>query len=146
MMAFHSVSWRIHCSCVDDINLIEQALGYLSDIKSEISREKSKSYHGAPQVILEMKISNKKSAKTSFIKLGKEVLEEIVSNGLKSQIDDDKVLHIRLSLSAMVSGEYRLAKGPERKNAVKGRFKIESYPGQNPEEVVNQLIDEIILK
>ena len=69
-MAFHSVSWRIHCSCVDDIDLIEQAMKYLSDTKSEITREKSKSYHGAPQVILEMKISNKKSAKLCFIKLG----------------------------------------------------------------------------
>ena len=140
-MALHSVSWRIHCSCIDDIDLIEQAMKHLSVTKSEITREKSKSYHGAPQVILEMKISNKKSAKLCFIKLGEKVLEEIVSNGLRSQIDDDKVLHVRLSLSAMVSGEYKLAKGSEWKNAVKGRFKIESYPGQKPSEIITALLE-----
>lgn len=145
-MAFHGVSWRIHCSCVDDINLIEQAMQNLSDTKSEIIREKSKSYHGAPQFIVEMKITNKKSAKLSFLKLGEGVLEEIVSNGLKSQIDDDKVLHVRLSLSALVSGEYRLAQGPERKNAVKGRFKIESYPGQKPSEIITTLVGSAVFE
>ncbi len=145
-MAFHGVSWRIHCSCVDDINLIEQAMKNLSDTTSEIIREKGKSYHGAPQFILEMKITNKKSAKLSFLKLGEGVLEEIVSNGLKSQIDDDKVLHVRLSLSALVSGEYRLAQGPERKNAVKGRFKIESYPGQKPSEIITTLVGSAVFE
>ena len=145
-MAFHGVSWRIHCSCVDDINLIEQAMKNLSDTTSEIIREKIKSYHGAPQFILEMKITNKKSAKLSFLKLGEGVLEEIVSNGLKSQIDDDKVLHVRLSLSALVSGEYRLAQGPERKNAVKGRFKIESYPGQKPSEIITTLVGSAVFE
>ena len=145
-MAFHGVSWRIHCSCVDDINLIEQAMKNLSDTTSEIIREKGKSYHGAPQFILEMKIKNKKSAKLSFLKLGEGVLEEIVSNGLKSQIDDDKVLHVRLSLSALVSGEYRLAQGPERKNGVKGRFKIESYPGQKPSEIITSLVESAVFE
>jgi hypothetical protein len=37
-----------------------------------------------------------------------------------------------------------LAAGKARKFAVKGRFKIESYPGQEPVEIINQLIDDIV--
>ena len=42
----------------------------LSAVKTEVIREKSKSYHGAPQTILEMRINNKKAAKHSFLLLG----------------------------------------------------------------------------
>ena len=95
-MSLHSVSWRIHCSAVDDLETIEQAMKQLSAVKTELIREKSKSYHGAPQTILEMRINNKKAAKHSFLLLGDEVLNQLVENGLNSHIDDDKVLHLSL--------------------------------------------------
>ena len=63
-----------------------------------------------------------------------------MENDLDSQIDEDKVFHIRLSLSSFVAGNIRLAEGIERKSAVKGRYKIESYPGQEPREVLLELI------
>ena len=142
-MSLHSVSWRIHCSAVDDLETIEQAMKQLSAVKTEVIREKSKSYHGAPQTILEMRINNKKAAKHSFLLLGDEVLNQLVENGLNSHIDDDKVLHVRLSLSALVAGEMRLAEGSERKSAAKGRFKVESYPGEEPSEILLGLLSKI---
>ncbi|MEK9908833.1 MAG: RNA-binding domain-containing protein [Candidatus Thalassarchaeaceae archaeon] len=139
-MSLHSVNWRIHCSAVDDIENIESAMSQLSPIKTEITREKSKSYHGAPQIILAMKINNKKAAKQSVQLLGTTVLNQIVSNGLESKIDGDKVFHVRLSLSSLVSGKILLAEGSEWKSAVKGQYKIEAYPGQKPSEVLSDLI------
>ncbi len=139
-MSLHSVYWRIHCSAVDDLEIIESAMSQLSPVKTEITREKSKSYHGAPQIILAMKINNKKAAKQSLQSLGKDVLNQLVSNGLESQIDDDKIFHVRLSLSSLVNGDILLAEGPEWKSAVKGQYKIEAYPGQKPSEVLLDLI------
>ena len=139
-MSLHSVYWRIHCSAVDDLEIIESAMSQLSPVKTEITREKSKSYHGAPQIILAMKINNKKAAKQSLQSLGKDVLNQLVSNGLDSYIDDDKIFHVRLSLSSLVNGDILLAEGSEWKSAVKGQYKIEAYPGQKPSEVLLDLI------
>lgn len=142
-MSLHSVSWRIHCSAMDDLEIIQSAMKQLSAVNSEVSWEKSKSYHGSPQTILEMRINNKKNAKQSLELLGKSLLNQLVENGIESQIDDDKNLHIRLSLSSLVAGKLRLAEGSEWTSAVKGKYKIESYPGQDPSEVLLELISKI---
>lgn len=125
---------------MDDLEIIESAMTQLSPVNTEITREKSKSYHGAPQIILAMKINNKKAAKQSLQSLGKDVLNQLVSNGLDSYIDDDKIFHVRLSLSSLVNGDILLAEGSEWKSAVKGQYKIEAYPGQKPSEVLLDLI------
>ena len=125
---------------MDDLEIIQSAMKQLSAVNSEVSWEKSKSYHGSPQTILEMRINNKKLAKQSLQSLGKAVLNQIVTNGLESQIDDDKIFHVRLSLSSLVNGDILLAEGSEWKSAVKGRYKIEAYPGQKPSEILLDLI------
>ena len=128
---------------MDDLEIIQSAMKQLSAVNSEVSWEKSKSYHGSPQTILEMRINNKKNAKQSLELLGKSLLNQLVENGVESQIDDDKNLHIRLSLSSLVAGKLRLAEGSEWTSAVKGKYKIESYPGQEPSEVLLELISKI---
>tara|TARA_B100000945_G_scaffold222909_1_gene180045 strand:+ start:1526 stop:1915 length:390 start_codon:yes stop_codon:yes gene_type:complete len=128
---------------MDDLEIIQSAMKQLSAVNSEVSWEKSKSYHGSPQTILEMRINNKKNAKQSLELLGKSLLNQLVENGVESQIDDDKNLHIRLSLSSLVAGKLRLAEGSEWTSAVKGKYKIESYPGQDPSEVLLELISKI---
>ena len=128
---------------MDELEIIQSAMKQLSAVNSEVSWEKSKSYHGSPQTVLEMRINNKKNAKQSLELLGKSLLNQLVENGIESQIDDDKNLHIRLSLSSLVAGKLRLAEGSEWTSAVKGKYKIESYPGQNPSEVLLELISKI---
>ena len=128
---------------MDELEIIQSAMKQLSAVNSEVSWEKSKSYHGSPQTILEMRINNKKNAKQSLELLGKSLLNQLVENGIESQIDDDKIFHIRLSLSSLVAGKLRLAEGSEWTSAVKGKYKIESYPGQDPSEVLLELISKI---
>lgn len=128
---------------MDDLEIIQSAMKQLSAVNSEVNWEKSKSYHGSPQTILEMRINNKKNAKQSLELLGKSLLNQLVENGIESQIDDEKNLHIRLSLSSLVAGKLRLAEGSEWTSAVKGKYKIESYPGQDPSEVLLELISKI---
>ena len=75
-----------------------------------------KSHHGAPQTLLEIKVNSKKEAKQSLRSLGDPVLNQIMENG-HLQIDEDKVFHIRLSLSSFVAGNIRLAEGEDRKSS-----------------------------
>ena len=128
---------------MDDLEIIQSAMKQLSAVNSEVNWEKSKSYHGSPQTILEMRINNKKNAKQSLELLGRSLLNQLVENGIESQIDDDKIFHIRLSLSSLVAGKLSLAEGSEWTSAVKGKYKIESYPGQDPGEILLELISKI---
>ncbi len=76
-------------------------------------------------------IRQKKGAKQSIPHLGSELLNELShSPDLKSRIDDGNTLHIRLDLSRLVSGSIELSDGSGEQ--VKGRIKLEVYPGQDP--------------
>ena len=139
-MSLHSAVWRVHCSAVDDLNLIEKALLSLSKGNGEVIQEKSKSHHGAPQTTLELTITRKKIARESLLGLGREVLENLIEGDITTFIDEDKTLHLRLDIDELVQGNMKIATGSSRKIGVKGKFKIEVYPGQNPEEIVLGLI------
>ncbi|MDG1533246.1 MAG: RNA-binding domain-containing protein [Candidatus Thalassarchaeaceae archaeon] len=143
-MSLHSAVWRVHCSAVDDLNLIEKALLSLSKGNGEVIQEKSKSHHGAPQTTLELTITRKKIARESLLGLGREVLENLIEGDITTFIDEDKTLHLRLDIDELVQGNMKIATGNSRKIGVKGKFKIEAYPGQNPEEIVLGLISDYL--
>ena len=143
-MSLHSAVWSVHCSAVDDLNLIEKALLSLSKGNGEVIQEKSKSHHGAPQTTLELTITRKKIARESLLGLGREVLENLIEGDITTFIDEDKTLHLRLDIDELVQGNMKIATGNSRKIGVKGKFKIEAYPGQNPEEIVLGLISDYL--
>ena len=81
--------------------------------------------------MLRAQIDRKKAARESIPYLGAELLGVLAQSGdLVSRIDDDNVLHIRLSISSLVRGSIELSEGSEEQ--VKGRIKLEVYPGQDP--------------
>ena len=63
---------------------------------------------------------------------------------VEKRIDDSKNLHIRLELSKLVSGEIYLSNNKTTSATVKGKFKIESYPGDSVTEVITDLIEKIL--
>ena len=80
-MGLHGGSWRIHSSAVDDINLITEALTWLSGVDSVIEVEKGKSALGAPQITLIARLS-KKGALKSLGMLSVESLENLLEERL----------------------------------------------------------------
>ena len=130
-MSVHNVTWNATSSGVASTEALEDALNWLTGGEAEISREKVKSYHGARMTLLSANIRQKKGAKKSICHLGPNLLNELLqSPDLESRIDDGNSLHIRLSLSRLVSGSIELSSGSEEQ--VKGRIKLEVYPGQDP--------------
>tara|TARA_B100000029_G_scaffold313729_2_gene306174 strand:- start:1152 stop:1592 length:441 start_codon:yes stop_codon:yes gene_type:complete len=145
-MALHSARWRVHASAVDDVSLIEQSLCWLTGEGCEVNLEKGKSWHGSEQTIIETGVSGRKKSAHALSRLGKEGLQQLLDQGVSSRIDEDKVLHIRISLSKLVCGEISLVGEGKSEPTVKGRFKVESYPGQDVETVTIELIHELILE
>tara|TARA_B110000438_G_scaffold2346_1_gene2439 strand:+ start:304 stop:552 length:249 start_codon:yes stop_codon:yes gene_type:complete len=77
-------------------------------------------------------------------RLGNKTLDSILEDGIEKRIDDSKNLHIRLELSKLVSGEIYLSNNKTTSATVKGKFKIESYPGDSVTEVITDLIEKIL--
>ncbi|MEC8927547.1 MAG: hypothetical protein VYB17_04750, partial [Candidatus Thermoplasmatota archaeon] len=75
-------------------------------------------------------IDRKKAARESSPYLGAQLLGSLAqSKDLVTRIDGDNVLHIRLSISSLVRGSIELSEDSEEQ--VKGRIKLEVYPGQD---------------
>jgi len=143
-MGLHGGEWRIHASAVDDCKVIADALSWLSGGGSEMIAQKENSTLGAPMQTISVKMKGKQ-ARLSLGMLEKESLREILENGLDKRIDDDKFLHIRLSLGRLVQGIGALS-GNTDEPVAKGKFKLEVYPGQEPidvaEKILGLLLDE----
>ena len=120
--------------------MIERALDWFTGGHAEISKEKVKSYHGAKMLMIHARIMKKKAAKLSLAHLGVDFLQQLADKDeLKPRIDDQNVLHIRLSLSALVRGSIEFSEGLEEQ--VKGRIKLEVYPGQDPVKNAQELLN-----
>ncbi len=138
-MSVHNVTWNATSSGVGSIEGIEAALNWLTGENAEISREKVKSYHGARMWLVRAQINRKKPAKDSICHLGPELLNQLaLSEELIQRIDEQNVLHVRLSISSLVSGSIELSEGSEEQ--VKGRIKLEVYPGQDPIENARKML------
>ena len=139
-MGLHSATWRIHASAVDDLDLLEGSLRWLTGEDCELAIERGKSWHGSEQTILEATTKRKKDALQALARLGNEALARLLEEGVSKRIDDEKVMHIRIGLSRLVRGEVALVTGGDTVATVKGQFKIESYPGSEPSVVITETI------
>ena len=139
-MSLHGGVWRVHASAVDDLELISDSLKWLSDDIEGVNTERIKSALGAPMYCIECRMNSKK-ARESLGKIGQDSLNSLLSSGIGLKIDEDKVLHIRLDLGSLVRGKPVLAR-ESGVSVVKGRFKLEVYPGQDASTIAERLIKE----
>ncbi|MDC1419290.1 hypothetical protein N8653_01030 [Euryarchaeota archaeon] len=145
-MSLHGATWRVHTSSLDDIGLIMDGIEWLSGKEALISIDKDKSIHGAMQNMIEARLDKKKLAMESLERLGIATLEMIYSSDLKARIDEDKNMHLRIDLTSLVQQKIKLSFAKNDGLIVKGIFKIESYPGEDPSDVISQLLINIIKK
>ena len=139
-MSVHNVSWSATASAVGSTEVIERALDWFTGGHAEISKEKVKSYHGAKMLMIHARIMKKKAAKLSLAHLGVDLLQQLADKDeLEPRIDDQNVLHIRLSLSALAKGSIEFSAGLEEQ--VKGKIKLEVYPGQDPVKNAQELLN-----
>ena len=141
-MGLHGGEWRIHASAVDECNVIRDALNWLSGGTSEIVALKEKSTLGAPMQTISVKMKGKQ-ALSSLGTLENESLVSILENELDSRVDEDKFLHVRLNLEMLVQGKGIISHN-SHESVVKGKFKLEVYPGQDSIEIAENLLIRLI--
>ena len=139
-MGLHSATWRIHARAVDDLDLLEGSLRWLTGEDCELAVERGKSWHGSEQTILEATTKRKKDALQALARLGNETLAGLLEEGVSKRIDDEKIMHVRIMLSRLVSGEVTLVTDDDAVATAKGQFKIEAYPGSEPSVVITETI------
>ena len=70
-------------------------------------------------------------------------MAQLYEEGIKKRVDDEKNIHVRISLSELCRGRVKMIEPGSRGSTVKGAFKIESYPGDDPIDVASRLVNEL---
>ncbi len=138
-----SATWRVHASGVDDLEMIESGLHWLTGECCEVTWTREKSFHGSPQHVAVARTEKKREARSCFRRLGADVMAQLYEEGIKKRVDDEKNIHVRISLSELCRGRVKMIEPGSRGSTVKGTFKIESYPGDDPIDVASRLVNEL---
>ena len=141
-MGVHHVSWQTTASGVEDEYIHAAAIAWLVGDYELVEIERMDSYHGSPIHVVRAEIKNRSKATKSLSRLGPELLNEL-KNDLDNRMDDSNVIHIRLDLLDLLAGKITLTLPGER-TTVKGRAKLEVYPGNVVDEVAFNTLDKAI--
>lgn len=141
-MGVHHVSWKSTASGLEDEYIHAAALSWLVGDDDAIEIERMNSYHGSAIHIVSAELKRRGQATKSLARLGGFVLSQL-KNELDSRMDDDNVIHIRLDLLELLAGRISLTV-PGDRPTVKGRAKLEVYPGNEPMDVAKETLDDAI--
>jgi RNA binding exosome subunit len=142
-LPIHRLEWTIHASGVSDIDVIADSLSWLIGDKKFVDVEKTQSYHNTPMYIVHAEAKKRSDARRSLPRLGESLLDEL-STSIEGRIDDGNWLHLRLKLDELVRGNPTLTNPHDLCESVKGRMKLEVYPGDVVEEVAHRLLSEAV--
>jgi len=132
-MGVHHVSWLATASGLEDENIVADALAWLIGDSEAVQIEKTTSFHGSTINLISAELLNKGPATKSLSRLGNDAIDEILAD-LKSRLDDENVLHIRLDLLELLAGRIKVCL-PTAGSSIKGRTKLQVYPGDDPIQV-----------
>ena len=141
-MGVHHVSWHAIASGVEDEIVVASALSWLVGSDDLVEIETTDSYHGSKFSVITSHINNKRKATDSLSRLGVEVLEEVLRT-IDERLDEEKTLHIRLDMIDLISGKLKL-KYSENRPSIKGKTKLEVYPGDDVGKVAEETIKKAI--
>ncbi|MED5309126.1 MAG: RNA-binding domain-containing protein, partial [Candidatus Thermoplasmatota archaeon] len=136
-MAIHHINCRTASSGIDNLATIVDAMTWLCGDEELLLIDRTTSFHGSEINLITSHISKNRDIKSFVDKLKQADLLKISEN-LSDRIDDSNILHFRICLDSLISGEISLTEAD--KKTVKCSIKIEVYPGQNAvEEITNFL-------
>ena len=141
VLPIHRLEWTVHASGVSDIDVIADSLSWLIGGEEFVEVEKTQSYHNTPMYIVHGEVKKKSDARRSLPRLGKSLLDELAKS-IEGRIDEENWLHLRLKLDELVCGNPSLTSPHDPCESVKGRVKLEVYPGDIVEDVATRLLTE----
>ncbi len=141
-MGVHHVSWQSTASGLEDEYIHAAAIAWLVGDEDVVEIERMDSYHGSPIHLIKAELKRRGPATKSLSLLGAEVLE-LIKNELELRMDENNVIHIRLDLLDLLAGKLTLTT-PGSRATVKGKAKLEVYPGNEPIDVAMATLNEAI--
>ena len=143
-MGVHRLELRAHCSAIDDLSVVRNALKQIAGESAEIIEKSDKSWHGALQTNFSLGLSRKKDAKLAISRLGNTFLHSLLDGDIMSRIDERNVIHLRISLAELCCGRIVISEHRKREPCVKLKIKLEVYPGQSVNDIAISCIQEAI--
>ena len=137
-MAIHHINCRTTSSGIDNLATIVDAMAWLCGDEELLLIDRTTSYHGSEINLITSHISKNRDIKSFVDKLKQTDLLKISEN-LTDRIDDSNILHFRICLDSLISGEISLTEAD--KKTVKCSIKIEVYPGQNAVEQITNVLE-----
>ena len=104
---FHWLRVNVFCYATENEELIHGSMAELLGT-DEFDCDIADSEHGNRIVILSSEFSKQKEIVQIFLRLGKDIAEEVRSE-IEDRIDDDCVFYLRLDKQELVQGRYRTA-------------------------------------
>jgi RNA binding exosome subunit len=138
-MGVHHISWQSTSSGIEDEYIHAAALAWLIGDEEAVNIERMDSFHGTPIHVITAEIKRRGPATKSLARLGQDTLN-LLKDELDQRMDENNVIHIRLDLLDLLSGKITLTVPGERPT-VKGRAKLEVYPGNTSTGVAIETID-----
>lgn len=131
-MGLHHITWRATASALSSADVLADAIAWLVGDEEAVKLDRSTSYHGPELTLITASTANKRKALQSLAKLGEANLKQLQSE-MEQRMDDQHVLHFRLTIDSVVEGEPKFAIGAGT-GTVKGQAKFEVYSGLTEEE------------
>ncbi len=141
-MGLHHVSWQSTASGLEDEYIHAAALAWLVGDDEAVEIERTNSYHGSVIHVIRAELKRRSQATKSLARLGVETLNSL-KNQLETRMDENNVIHVRLDLLDLLAGRIKLTLPGERPT-LKGRAKLEVYPGEVASEVALQTLEKAI--
>jgi len=142
VMGVHHVAWQTTASGLEDEYIHAAALSWLVGDEESVEIERMNSFHGSPIHVISAELKRRGKATKSLARLGVDALNDLKSQ-LDTRMDDDNVIHLRLDLLDLLGGKITLSLPGERPT-IKGRAKLEVYPGNEAIEIAIETIDKAI--
>ena len=141
-MGVHHITWHSTASGLEDETIHAAALAWLVDDNDAIIIERMSSYHGSYVHMVTAELTRRGPATKSLARLGVSALE-LLKKQLGQRMDENNVIHIRLDLLDLIAGKVTLTL-PGDRPTVKGRTKLQVYPGDDVTEIAHQTLDQAI--
>ncbi|MCD6461774.1 MAG: hypothetical protein J7L61_03430 [Thermoplasmata archaeon] len=125
---FLKIKARVFCQATESRPRVEQALRHVIGDAS-LMEDRAEGYHGNPITILSGEVSKAGEMRKVIDRLGgREKMREEILPSIEERVDDNGLLHLRLSKQAAYLGETKLVHGKSPGGIIHLEFKVRAYP------------------
>jgi len=137
-MAAHWLSLRTTVSAVENLDVVCDALAWLTGDEDTIDVDKTKSHHGSVMYSVSCKITKNNSIRNVISKLGEEICSKLLETQT-DRLDSSNSLHFRIDKSSLICAEPALAP-PGSASSIKASIKLKIFGNDTAKSQLESLL------